>query len=78
MQDATTPTFSVKIPRVGRVIAATIEALGDAAWDAVHGNNPKGRSFGCSEVGSGWPVEQDGKRIGSLRYNGKFDAAVQS
>lgn len=67
-------TFSVKIPRVGVVRAATVAALGDAAWDAVHGNNASGESFGCSVVGSGWPVKQDGRAIGTLRYNGRFDA----
>ena len=70
--------YSVKIPKVGKVMAATLEALGDAAWTAVHtAPNGYGTGYGCSEVGSDWPVTCDGARIGSLRYNGRFDA-VQS
>ena len=69
--------YSVKIPKVGKVTAATIEALGEAAWTAVHtAPNKSGTGYGCSEVGSGWPVKNDAVVIGTLRYNGRFDAAV--
>lgn len=71
-----TQTFSVKIPKVGIVTAATLEALGNAAWDAVHSAGNGG--YGCSEVGSGWPVKQDGVLVGTLRYNGRFDAALNT
>ena len=71
--------LTVKIPKVGTLTASSIEALGNAAWDAVH-TAPNGYStgFGCSEVGSNWPVKCDGVKIGTLRYNGRFDAALQS
>jgi hypothetical protein len=69
--------FSVKIPKVGTVSAQSLDALGNAAWDAVHtAPNGYGTGFGASEVGSGWPVKCDGVKIGTLRYNGRFDAAV--
>ena len=70
--------FIVKIPKVGKVTAPSIEELGEAAWTAVHtAPNGCGTGYGCSEVGSGWPVTCDGSLIGTLRYNGRFDA-VQS
>jgi hypothetical protein len=71
--------FTVKIPKVGKVSADSIQALGDAAWTAVHtAPNGYGTGYGASEVGSGWPVTHDGKKVGTLRYNGRFDAAVAS
>ena len=66
--------YSVKIPKVGIVEAATLADLGNAAWDRVHGQNPDHYCYGCSEVGSGWTIKQDGKKIGTMRYNGIFDA----
>jgi hypothetical protein len=68
--------FSVKIPKVGVVKAGTLETLGEAAWKAVHtAGNGCGWGYGCSEVGSDWPVKEGAKLIGTLRYNGRFDAA---
>jgi hypothetical protein len=65
--------FTVKIPKVGTVTADTIPALGEAAWTAVHGGNKRGEFYGCSQVGSGWPVKQGNRLIGTMRYNGRFD-----
>ena len=71
--------YTVKIPKVGTVKADTLEALGDAAWKQVHGGNARGEFYGASQVGSKWPVNQDGARIGDLSYNGRFwPAAVAS
>jgi hypothetical protein len=70
--------YSVKIPKVGTVTSPTVEELGEAAWTAVHGGNKYGEFYGCSQVGSGWPVKLNGALIGTMRYNGRFDAAVQS
>jgi hypothetical protein len=67
--------FSVEIPKVGTVKAESLEELGDNAWDAVHmAPNSTGYGYGASEIGSGWPVKRNGKPIGTMRYNGKFDA----
>ena len=69
--------FTVKIPKVGKVSSESVEALGEAAWSAVHNApNGYGTGYGCSEVGSAWPVTCDGKKVGTMRYNGRFDAAV--
>jgi hypothetical protein len=63
----------VKIPKVGVISAATLETLGDAAWNAVHNApNGYGTGYGCSEVGSGWPVSENGVIIGKMSYNGRF------
>jgi hypothetical protein len=71
--------FSVEIPKVGTIKAESLEELGDNAWDAVHSaDNGLGVGYGVSDVGSNWPVKKNGVLIGTLRYNGRFDAAVAS
>jgi len=65
--------YIVKIPLIGNVSAETIEALGDAAWTAVHGGNKRGEFYGASQVGGNWTVWHNGEPVGSLRYNGRFD-----
>jgi hypothetical protein len=65
--------FTVKIPKVGIVRAASIEALAEAAWKAVHGGNSQREYYGCSDVGTGWPVKDGNRLIGTMRYNGRFD-----
>jgi len=61
----------VKIPKVGVISAITLKTLGDAAWNAVHSANG-GFGYGYSEVGSDWPVSDDGVIIGKMSYNGRF------
>jgi len=69
--------FTVKIPKVGTVSADTLPALGEAAWTAVHGGaDGSGQSYGVSQVGSGWPVTDGARKIGTMRYNGRFDAVA--
>jgi hypothetical protein len=68
--------FTVKIPKVGIVRAASIPALGEAAWTAVHGGNKDREYYGCSDVGTGWPVKEGNTHIGTMRYNGRFDAVA--
>ena len=65
--------LKVKIPKVGVISAATMESLSDAAWKAVH-NAPNGcgTGYGASEVGSNWPVSENGVIIGRMSYNGRF------
>jgi hypothetical protein len=66
--------FSVEIPIVGTVTAESLQVLGEAAWHRVHNApNGYGTGYGASEVGSGWPVKKNGVRIGTMRYNGRFD-----
>lgn len=70
--------FTVKIPKVGIVTADTIEALGEAAWRQVHGGNREREYYGCSDVGTDWPVREGNRLIGTLRYNGKFDRTPET
>ncbi len=68
--------YTVQIPKVGTVTAATLEALGEAAWTQVHGGNPQREYYGASDVGARWPVKDGSRTVGTLRYNGKFDAVA--
>ena len=61
--------FSVKIPKIGTISADSTEALGEAVWTACHCGLVQ---YGASQIGSRWPVKQDGKTVGALSYNGRF------
>lgn len=79
MNAKTQHEFTVAIPIVGTVSAPTLDDLSDAAWTAVHNApNGSGTGYGASEIGSRWPVARNGVAIGTMRYNGRFDAAAEA
>jgi hypothetical protein len=61
--------MQVKIPKVGTVIADSVDDLIARVREAIDDNG-----YGASDVGSRWAIKSHGATIGTLSYNGRFEA----
>lgn len=59
--------YTVKVPKIGIVSAETPEYLSELVRERIDEEG-----YGAREVGGHWLVTHNGKRWGSLSYNGRL------